>query len=273
MSSSSADKKTSKSAGKDSIRGTLLVAFLLCVVCSIVVSGTAVVLKPRQDANRILDRNRNILSAAGMFDPAQHTAADVQEMFSQFTPRIVDLRAGKLLSADEVADLGIDIDRYDQRLVINDSDYSEAIPRDEDQADIKRRVIYPMIYVMENNGELDTIVLPVSGYGLWGILYGFLALEGDANTVSGIAFYELKETPGLGAEVRNPRWTALWPGKQIYNSDGEVALRVVKGAGAGPDQIDGLSGATLTTRGVDNLIQYWMGEDGYGPLLQDLGNL
>lgn len=261
-------------SSKDSTSRTLLVAFLLCVVCSIVVSGTAVILKPRQDANRILDRNKNILSAAGLFDPAKNTNADVEQIFSQFTPRIVDLRAGRLLETSEAAALGINIASYDQRLMINNPDYSEAIPRELDQADIKRRVIYPMVYVMENNGALDTIVLPISGYGLWGILYGFLALEGDANTVSGIAFYELKETPGLGAEVRNPRWTALWPGKQIYadSQDAEVALRVVKGAGANDYQIDGLSGATLTSRGVDNLIQYWLGENGYGPMLKQLGD-
>jgi Na+-transporting NADH:ubiquinone oxidoreductase subunit C len=258
-------------ASKDSTRKTLLVAFLLCVACSILVSGTAVILKPRQDANRILDRNKNILNAAGMFDPERNTNADVEQSFRRFTPRIVDLRAGRLLEASEVAALGININNYDQRLVINNPDYSESIARELDQADIKRRVIYPMIYVMENGGELESIVLPISGYGLWGIMYGFIALEGDANTVSGIAFYEMKETPGLGAEVRNPRWTALWPGKQIYDDNQELALRVVKGAAANDTQIDGLAGATLTTLGVDNLIQYWLGADGYGPLLKQLG--
>lgn len=261
-----------KGSKKDSTRRTLLVAFLLCVACSIVVSGTAVILKPRQDANRLLDRNRNILSAAGLFDPARHTNADVEQIFSQFTPRIVDLRAGRLLEADEVTMLGIDIDSYDQRLMINNNEFAEAIPRELDQADIKRRVLYPMVYVMESEGELELIVLPINGYGLWGILYGFLALEGDANTVSGIAFYEHKETPGLGAEVSNPRWRARWPGRQVYadDQDTEVALRVVKGAGNDDYQIDGLAGATLTSRGVDNLIQYWLGENGYGPMLNRL---
>lgn len=261
-----------KGSKKDSTRRTLLVAFLLCVACSIVVSGTAVILKPRQDANRLLDRNRNILSAAGLFDPSRHTNADVEQIFSQFTPRIVDLRAGRLLEADEVTMLGIDIDSYDQRLMINNNEFAEAIPRELDQADIKRRVLYPMVYVMESEGELELIVLPINGYGLWGILYGFLALEGDANTVSGIAFYEHKETPGLGAEVSNPRWRARWPGRQVYadDQDTEVALRVVKGAGNDDYQIDGLAGATLTSRGVDNLIQYWLGENGYGPMLNRL---
>lgn len=257
-------------SSRDSTRKTLLVAFSLCVACSIVVSGTAVILKPMQDANRILDRNKNILTAAGQFDPSEDGDAVVAERFSQFTPYVVDLNEGQILSSEQLGQLQIDIESYDQRLVINDPNYSESLDRDEDVANIKRRVIYPMIYVVESDEQIETIVVPVSGYGLWGILYGFLALEGDANTVKGLAFYELKETPGLGAEVRNPRWTALWPGKKVYDEQGEVSLRVVKGQGSGDYQIDGLSGATLTSRGVDDLIQYWLGEDGFGPVLERL---
>lgn len=257
-------------SSKESIGKTLLVAFCLCVVCSVVVSGTAVILKPMQDANRVLDRNKNVLNAAGLFDPQIHRNDEVADMFSQFTPRVIDLNESRFLSDEELDALGIDMASYDQRTVINDPNLSEAISSADDQAKIRRRAKYPMLYVMESEENFDTIVLPVNGYGLWGILYGFLALEGDADTVKGLAFYELKETPGLGAEVRNPRWTALWPGKKIYADDGEVGLRVVKGRGAGEYQVDGLAGATLTSRGVDNLIQYWLGENAYGPLLQKI---
>lgn len=257
-------------SSKDSTKRTLIVAFSLCVVCSIVVSGTAVILKPMQDANRILDKNKNILSAAGQFDPQQDDNEVVAERFSRFTPYVVDLNGQRVLGETQLEQLQIDPETYDQRLVINDPEYSEALDREEDVANIKRRVIYPMIYVVADDQGIETIVVPISGYGLWGILYGFLALEGDANTVKGLAFYELKETPGLGAEVRNPRWRALWPGKKIYDDSGDVALRVVKGQGSGDYQIDGLSGATLTSRGVDDLIQYWLGDDGYGPILTQL---
>ena len=257
-------------SSKDSTSKTLLVAFCLCVVCSIVVSGTAVILKPRQDANKILDRNKNILQAAGLFNVDINNDDDVMDLFQSFSPRVVDLNEGKFLSTEELDELEIDVQTYDQRLLINDSNYSEALDRGSDMANIKRRVIYPMVYTTEDSAGLDTIVVPINGYGLWGIIYGFIALEGDANTVKGLAFYELKETPGLGAEVRNPRWTALWPGKKIYNEQGDVGIRVVRGQGSGDYQIDGLSGATLTSKGVDNLIRYWMGEDGYGPLLADI---
>ena len=259
-------------SSKASTRKTLLVAFLLCVVCSILVSSAAVLLGPLQDANRVLDRNRNILQAAGLYDPVVHTQEDVQAMFESFTPRVVDLTAGEFLSEREVERLGIDPRTYDQRNYINDPEFSESVPDDEDIADIQRRVIYPMVYLQESGDGIETIVLPINGYGLWGIMYGYLALEGDGRTVKGIAFYELKETPGLGAEVRNPRWVSLWPGKQIYDEQGRVALSVVKGQGEGEYEIDGLSGATLTSRGVDNMVEYWLGENGYGPLLRQLGD-
>ncbi|MGB0764601.1 MAG: NADH:ubiquinone reductase (Na(+)-transporting) subunit C, partial [Luminiphilus sp.] len=111
-------------------------------------------------------------------------------------------------------------------------------------------------------------------YGLWSTLYGFVALESDGNTIAGLGFYEHKETPGLGGEVDNPRWKNLWKGKQVYR-DGAVAISVVKGSvDQGSDaanwQVDGLSGATLTSRGVSNLVQYWLGEDGFEPYLRNL---
>jgi Na+-transporting NADH:ubiquinone oxidoreductase subunit C len=142
-------------------------------------------------------------------------------------------------------------------------------------AKISRRENYAVIYLVEGEGgELDKIILPVHGYGLWSTLYGFVALEADANTVAGLGFYEHAETPGLGGEVDNPRWKALWPGKQVYK-DGTVKIGLVKGsvdpAGANADwEIDGLSGATLTARGVTNLVQFWLGEDGFEPFLENL---
>ncbi|MEZ5491815.1 MAG: Na(+)-translocating NADH-quinone reductase subunit C [Gammaproteobacteria bacterium] len=259
-------------SSNDTIKRTLIVALSLCVVCSILVSGAAVLLKPAQDANKILDRNKNILSAAGLFDPGMHSDDDVDELFAQFTPRIVDLESGRFLTGEEVGALGIDMSTYDPRREVNNPRYSRALSADEDIANIKRQLLYPMVYVVGSGDDVEQIVLPINGYGLWGILYGFLALEGDANTVQGIGFYELKETPGLGAEVTNPNWRGQWQGKKIFGTQGEVALRVVRGSGSGESQISGLAGATLTSRGVEDLIQFWMGENGFGPFLETLRN-
>jgi len=248
----------------DKISKILTVAFALCIVCSVIVSTAAVMLKPAQEANQALDRKRNILAAAGMLEEGR----SIDEQFAQIDTRIVDLRTGKF--SDD-----LDVDSYDQRAAAKDPSLSVKLSGDQDPAKILRREHYATVYLAEDEGgDIEKIILPVHGYGLWGQLYGFIALEADGNTVAGLGFYEHKETPGLGGEVDNPRWKNLWPGKQVY-ADGEVAIEVLKGAvdPASSDlsyQIDGLAGATLTTRGVSNLVQYWLGENGFEPFLANL---
>jgi Na+-transporting NADH:ubiquinone oxidoreductase subunit C len=150
-----------------------------------------------------------------------------------------------------------------------------ALSAAQDQAKISRRENYALVYLVEDGqGDIDKIILPIHGYGLWSTLYGFIALEADGNTVAGLGFYEHGETPGLGGEVDNPRWKAVWPGKEVYRDD-EVAIGLIKGAvdpsNAGAAwQIDGLAGATLTARGVTNLVQFWLGENGFEPFLNNL---
>jgi Na+-transporting NADH:ubiquinone oxidoreductase subunit C len=181
---------------------------------------------------------------------------------------VVDLRTGQFTDA-------VDPSEYDQRAAAKDPETSRALPTEEDPANIMRREDYALVYLAESaDGGIERIILPIHGYGLWGQLYGFIALEGDANTVAGIGFYEHKETPGLGGEVDNPRWKSLWEGKQVYR-DGDVAISVIKGsvdssASDAEYKVDGLGGATLTTRGVSNLVQYWLGENGFEPFLNNL---
>jgi len=144
----------------------------------------------------------------------------------------------------------------------------------DDIAKIKRRENYATVYLVESNGELDKIILPVRGAGLWSTLHGFLALENDLNTVAGLGFFEHGETPGLGGEVDNPNWKALWPGKKVYD-EGDAKIQLIKGSvdantAEAEHKVDGLSGATLTSRGVTNLLQFWMGENGYKPFLSNL---
>lgn len=249
-------------SSNDSIRKTLLVALSLCIVCSVIVSTAAVLLKPAQEANKTLDRKRNILAAAGMLDESR----SVEEQFAQVKTRVVDLRSG------EFSD---DVDPASYEPVKAAKDPSRSMDLEEDPAKIGRREDYALVYLVENeSGQLDKLILPVRGYGLWSTLYGFIALEADANTVAGLGFYEHGETPGLGGEVDNPRWKAQWPGKQVYR-DGEVELGLVKGSvdassDMAPWRVDGLSGATLTSRGVTYLVQFWLGERGFKPFLNNL---
>jgi len=258
------------SSNVNSVKNTLKVAFGLCAVCSIVISSAAVILKPMQTANEILDRNKNILIAAGQFDPNVHTNADVAGMFSEFTPRMVDLDEGRYLTDEEMQTLGLDPQSYDQQTAKNDPAMSVSLSGSDDIASIRRRADYATVYVIQNDqGEYQSVVIPVSGYGLWGIMYGYLALESDGNTIRGIGFYDHQETPGLGGEISNPRWQSQWPDKQIYDENNEVAFRVVKGGGQGDYQVDALSGATLTSRGVENMIEFWLGERGFATFLRN----
>lgn len=251
-------------SSNDGIKKTLIVALSLCIVCSVIVSTAAVVLKPAQQANQALDRKRNILAAAGMLEDN----VSVEEQFARMTTRVVDMRTGKFTD-------DIDPASYDQRGAAKDPAASDALSTEEDIAKIFRREHYAVVYLAENaQGGVEKIILPIRGYGLWGTLYGYLALEGDASTVAGIGFYEHKETPGLGGEVDNPRWKDLWHGKQAYE-DGELAISVIKGtvdpqSARASYQVDGMAGATLTTRGVSNLVQFWLGDNGFAPFLNNL---
>jgi Na+-transporting NADH:ubiquinone oxidoreductase subunit C len=267
------------SQDKDSMKNILLVSLLVCFVCSVLVSGAAVLLKPQRMANKDLDRNKNILQAAGLYDRETTADADVVGLFKDVEIRLVDLEEKRLLSALEATDLGIDPATYDQRKASKNPEISKELDTREDIASISRRARYSVVYILKEAGQINRIVIPVHGYGLWSTLYGFVALEADMNTISGITFYEHGETAGLGGEVDNPKWKALWPGKQVYgddlDDDGSVQLKVIKGnvdpaSRNAMHQVDGLSGATLTSRGIQNLVAYWLGEEGFGPVLEDL---
>lgn len=252
-------------ANNESIQKTLIVTVLLCLVCSVVVSVTAILLRPIQNANKTLDYKRNILMVAGLYTEG----ADVEQVFSQkITRKIVDLRTGQL-SGD------INPETYDQRAAAKNPATSSALSESQDIAKIGRREHFSQIYCVIENGQLKTLVLPIKGYGLWSTLYGFIALKPDGNTVSDIIYYQHAETPGLGGEVDNPKWRALWADKLVYAADNTVALSVIKGhseAGSpqARHQVDGLAGATLTSKGVDNMVHFWLGENGYQSFLQQL---
>jgi Na+-transporting NADH:ubiquinone oxidoreductase subunit C len=260
---------------KETVTRTLLVAFVLCIACSVVVAGAAVALKPMQQSNKTLDRKRNILAAAGMIDAGAHGKAEIEQGFARFDVRLVDLEDGAFAPADVAARPEFAPERFDPVLAAKDPALSRALPTEEDLASIKRRERYTLVYLLRDGDRLDRIVLPIRGYGLWSTLYGYLVLEGDASTVVGLAYYDQKETPGLGGEVDNPKWKALWPGKKVYDAEGRVALGVVKGGVDPADphavhKVDGISGATLTSNGVTRMIHYWMGDDGFGPFLASL---
>lgn len=253
---------------RDSISQTLKIAIGVCLVCSILVSGAVVGLKEKQQANQELDRLKSVLMVAGYYT----RDAEVQAIYARyFRPRWVELEQGRLLTTEE-AD-ALHLNNFNPKLIANDGQLSRPLDPDADQARILRKPRYMLIYLVESQDEIEQVILPIYGKGLWSTMYGLIALARDCSTVRGLVFYEHGETPGLGGEIENPRWRQGWVGKQIYDAAGNVRLRVIKGKvdAAAPQVVhlvDGLSGATLTTQGVDNMVQFWLGAGGYGQLLQ-----
>jgi Na+-transporting NADH:ubiquinone oxidoreductase subunit C len=250
---------------RDTVTKTFVVAALLCIVCSVLVSSAAVVLRPTQAVQKLLDKKRNILGAAGLVDENK----SIDELFESIEARVVDLASGEYVE-------GINAETFDQRAAAKDLETSREIPKEKDLGGIKRRAKQAAIYLVFKKGEVDKVILPVRGKGLWSTLYGFLALDReDLNTIRSLVYYEHGETPGLGGEVENPQWKALWNGKQAFAADGKTAIEVLRGK-VDPDrasaihQVDGLSGATITSRGVSNMLRYWLSEDAFGPYLNRL---
>lgn len=261
-------------SNKESTQKTLLVAFLLCLVCSIVIAGSVVLLKPTQEINKALNLKANILAAAGLL-PKVNNAANIEEAFSKIEAKIVDLDTGLYVEPELVGKKTALA--YDQRRAAKNPALSQALAPEDDIASIKRRVKYAKVYLVKTDTKLETIIIPISGYGLWSTLHGFVALENDANTIVGLGFYEHAETPGLGGEVDNPRWKAFWPGKKLYDLDAsaEPEIQLIKGSVDSSTKnaeykVDGLAGATLTSRGVTNLIQFWVGKNGFQSFLDRL---
>ncbi|MGL4724169.1 MAG: Na(+)-translocating NADH-quinone reductase subunit C [Scandinavium sp.] len=249
----------------DSIGKTLLVVLVLCLVCSIVVAGSAVGLKSRQQEQKALDKQRNILSVAGLMQPEMKPEEVASVFAERITPRLLDLKSGDLLDKDPAS--------FNQGLALKDPAQSTVLEANQDPAGIKRRSNVVEIYLVKNEQQkIQEVVLPIYGNGLWSMMYAFVALDVDGRTMKGITYYDQGETPGLGGEVENPSWRKQFIGKKILDDNGMPALKVMKGAARPGDEyaVDGLSGATLTSNGVQHSFDFWMGEQGFGPFLKQI---
>ena len=240
------------SSNNESIGKTLTVVVALCLVCAVIVSFASVQLRPLQQANKTQDIQRNILAAADI-----EVSGTVSDTFnSKIEARVVDMSTGEFVE-------GVDPNSFDFEKSKFDQARSFALKAEgiKDIAGIQRMTKNSPVYISKKaDGSTDAIILPIQGYGLWGVMYGFLALESDGETVKNINFFKHNETPGLGGEIQNPQWTAKWQGK-------ELPINIMKSGASNEHQIDGLSGATLTSNGVDHTVDFWTGEHGFGPFL------
>ena len=251
---------------KDSALNIAFVGIGLCLLCSAIISLIAIQLRSVQNENVVKDMHKKIVSSAGL----QLEYGSVENAMMNIKTIVVDLDQGKIVD--------INPDSYELSKELREEGKYKFLSAEDDIASIKKREKYSKVFIEYKDDKINTLILPVRGYGLWGILYGYLAIKSDFNTVAGLEFYEHKETPGLGAEIDNPKWKALWKGKKIYQENGEVSLKVIKGnVLASSDninyEVDGLSGATLTCNGVTNLIAYWMGSDGFLNFINNLREL
>jgi Na+-transporting NADH:ubiquinone oxidoreductase subunit C len=247
----------------ESLAKTILIALTVSLVCALMVSTTAVLLRPIQDSNRENERQQEILKIV-------ERLPGIEELFESVDAGSVEAHVVEIATGNYTR--AFDPTNYDQRAAARDPQLSIEIPPERDIAGIKRRARYATVYTMKRAGETKLIILPVHGGGYASTLYGFLALEGNANTVVALSFYEHGETPGMGARIDSAEWRNQWQGKKLYDEQGRLRIGVAKGPidFVNPDfayQVDGLTGATRTSDGVTNLLHFWLGDYGFGPYL------
>jgi Na+-transporting NADH:ubiquinone oxidoreductase subunit C len=246
------------SAKKETLGKTVGVVVAVCLVCSIIVSGAAVGLRDLQETNAAIDKQSNIVEAAGLSELA---AGDIAGTFNKYIEeKFVNLETGQYVEKPSKD--------YDMYKAAKMPEYTVKV--EGSNVGFQQRASIASVYIVKNDaGEVTRLILPVHGSGLWDLMYGFLAIDADGNTVRELVYYQQKETPGLGGEVQNPNWKAKWDGKKLFNNS-EVAIQVKKGDNANNQYaVDALSGATLTSNGVQNTLSYWVGKNGYGPYLKN----
>ncbi|HCH62115.1 MAG: Na(+)-translocating NADH-quinone reductase subunit C [Deltaproteobacteria bacterium] len=243
----------------------------ICLVASVFVSGAAVSLKPMQEANKVLDRQKKVLGVAGLMEKGEAITPDeIQKRFDEnIIARLVSLESGLVV---ETADNGQTADEYDQLKATKDPALSIATP--DNKAKVPRMAKLATVYCVKQDAGCDQHILPIEGKGLWSTMYGFVSVDSDANTIRGITFYQHGETPGLGGEIDNLDWQQKWVGRKVYNDKGSVAIHVKKGAAGkadvAPYSVDGLSGATLTSNGVTHSLDLWLGAQGFESYLSNV---
>lgn len=254
----------------------------VCLACSVFVAGSAVSLKDRQDVNALVAKRTQVLDVAGLVkedEKGKLTNKQVNDRFESIVPILVDLKTGQPLpevkgkaNTFKFESMEVDASTFDQKRASKEPETGREAPAND--AKVLRLPKFGLVYKVMDKDKVSKLILPVEGYGLWGTLYGFLALEPDTRTISGLTFYKHQETPGLGGEVDNPSWKALWKGRKAFDDKWTPTIQVIKGpagpAKEAPYSVDGLSGATLTSRGVTNLLRFWLGDEGYGPYLANV---
>jgi len=253
----------------ESPQKALLVVFLVALVCSVLVSVASIALKPIQQRNQLVERSKNVIALTGLTEDGIELTNDaILEAVNQLDTRVLNINSGEFAIDINPAD-------FDSRAAVNDPEQSIAIPAELDTAKLSRRSSYEVVYLVWDNDKLERIILPIVGQGMWSTIRGYIALEQDLNTVAAVSFYEQTETAGLGDQIQSPDWQARWQGRELFDSQGQFRFRIGPGtippdSPANRHQVDSLSGATVTSDAVTQIITYWFGPHGYKPFLDKL---
>lgn len=247
---------------KDTVVGTMVFTITLCLLCSFMITGTAGVLKERKLAKKRDELQRYVLMAAAV-DLGQGN--EFREIFAKSVkPLLINLTTGKVDSDTNVLD-------FDERMAAINPETSST-PKN-DIAKIKTRANDARVFkILDADGKLASVVVPFYGKGLWSMIYGYVAVEPDFNTIKGMVVYDHGETPGIGDFVTDPQWLSLWKGKQLFDEKGQFAMHLVKGGAKAGDihGVDAVSGATMTGRGVQRAMEFWFGVEGFQTFFNQL---
>ncbi len=239
----------------------------LCLVCSLIVSSIAVGLKDRIEANKLLDKRTMVLRVAGLVErEAKPTMEEVEIYFENIETIVIERGSGSVLDVEPAT-----VDPRKQAKAAGLSSKVSGVFAKESA--LKSVADRQLVYLVRTPGK-ESVVFPVYGNGLWSTMYGFLCLKPDLKEVVGIIYYEQGETAGLGGEVENPTWLDKWPGKKGLDDRDTILVEVVK-SGQVKDpttQVDGISGATITSVAVTSMLRFWFSDEGYGPALANIRN-
>lgn len=224
---------------------TFLFMALVCVACALVVSGAASLLKETQARAERIDGYKNVLMAAGLVKRGQAISADdIEKMYKErIGGRMIDAK-GNVVGETANNMRAEDVHKQDKILP-----GTPGYVKEEDRK-------YPL-YVVKNGEVVEAYVMPVWGQGLWSALYGYLSIAADGKTIKNLVFYKEGETPGLGKRITEPWFQEQFEGKQYLGEDGKVTFTVGRPSqtkNENPNAVNGISGATITSRGVGSLV-------------------
>ncbi len=238
---------------------TIVVAFLVSAICAALVSGATVMLRPIQAANRAAEEQARI---AALVKGIPGMATLLEEAGGSLSSVVIDLESGRAATGVTSATL---------ETALADPANWTAIDPGRDLAGLGQRPDFAQVYLLRDGDRVSLALLPVAGQGYGGRIEAVIALRGDRNTIAGIAVTRHSETPGLGARIEESSWQAGFPGTELRDEAGEMRFRVAHGPASGVHEVDGITGATRTGRGVTQMVRFWLGPDGYGPLLDAIG--